>query len=140
MPTKYSSKGTLLQRDISSVFTTIGCLRSVNGPDADVQFYDGTCLDSGVSEEDGELTGHTKPGSVSGELFYDPADSVHQLLTDDLAAGGAHADYRIQLPDGGSSVIAFTGSVQRFTPKAQVRDGLMADLGIKLRSVATYPT
>ena len=128
MPTKYSSKGTLLQRDISSVFTTIGCLRSVNGPDADVQFYDGTCHDSGVSEEDG------------GELFYDPADSVHQLLTDDLAAGGAHADYRIQLPDGGSSVIAFTGSVQRFTPKAQVRDGLMADLGIKLRSVATYPT
>jgi hypothetical protein len=137
--TKYSAKGTLLQRSIASVFTTIAGFRSVNGPDAEVQFFDGTALDSGVSVEDGELTEHTTPGSVSGEAFYDPADSVHQLMTDDLAAGGAYADYRIKLPDG-TEVIAFNGSVSRWSPKAAVRDGLMADAAIKLRSVATYPT
>lgn len=139
MSTKYSSKGTLLQRSISAVWTTIAANRSVNGPDGEVQFFDGTALDSDVSIEDGELTGHTTPGQVSGEVFYDPADAVHTLLTDDLVAGGAQASYRIRLPDG-TLAITFTGSVQRFSPKASVRDGLMADLSIKLQSVATYPT
>lgn len=135
---KYSSKGVLLQRSIAMVFTTVAAIRRLNGPDGEVQFFDGTALDSGVDLEDGELTGHTSPGELSGELFYDPADSVHQLFTDDLTAGGVHADWKVVLP--ASEEMPFTGSTRRFVPGAAVGDGLMADFAIKLRSQATYPT
>jgi hypothetical protein len=135
---KYSSKGTLLQRSIASVFTTVGSIMSLQGPSAEVQFFDGSALDSGVSLEDGELTGHTAPGEVSGELFWDPGDSTHQTLTDDLGAP-AHASWKIVTP-AGSNVITFTGATKNFTPQAAVKDGLKSSFAIKLRSLATYPT
>lgn len=135
---KWSSKGTLLQREIATVMTTVGGIRSIDGPDSEVQFFDGTDLGSGVSMEDGELTGHTAPGSISGELFYDPIDPVHAKFDDDLASPN-HWDGQIVLPVTGTPLISFTGATRRFKPKFAVNEGILADLEIKLRDLAVFP-
>jgi hypothetical protein len=138
MSTRYSSKGALLQREVASVMTTIGGVRSIDGPSAEAQYYDGSALDSGVSLEDGELTGHSAPGEVSAELFFDPLNAVHALFDGDLASP-AYWNGQVKLPVSGTPVISWAGSTKTFTPKFAVGEGMIANLVIKLRSLATWP-
>ena len=63
---KMTSKGTRLQKSIASTFTTIAYVRSTNGPGPETQFFDGTDLNS-EHLEDGEPTGQSAPGEVSGD-------------------------------------------------------------------------
>ena len=135
---KYSTKGTVLQRDIATVYTAFAQIISLNWPSSEVGYYDGTALDSGVDEEDGELTGHTKPGEIDGECFCDPADSVQALMFADLRAP-AYWDGKLIAPDSGTSEFTFNGSTKTFRPKAGLRDGFKADFSIKLRSLASNP-
>lgn len=139
MPTKYTAQGTTWEVEIASVWTAIGCMRSVDFPVGEVQFWDGTCLDSGVGIEDGELANQTTPGEAGGEIFYDPADPVHSLLAADPESGGVHRQHRITMPDTGSSVCTFEGAVKSFAPKSQTKEGFLATLSVKLRSPAAYP-
>lgn len=137
MSTRYSSKGTVLQLSIASVFTTVGGISNIDYPDSEVQFFDGTALESGVSMEDGEPTGHTAPGSVSGEFFYDPLDSTHQAVIDFLGSP-AKASWKIKNDNISGHACTFTGTLKKCQPKAKVNDGLVASLDIKLASIATY--
>lgn len=138
MADKYSSKGTLLQREIATVMTTVASVTSISGPDAETQFFDATDLLSD-DVEDGEPTGQGTPGSVSGDLWLDPLDSTHQVLFADLASRQP-VDWQIVFPATGAPAIVFNGTLSSFTPQASVGDGLKASYGIKLRSLATYPT
>lgn len=134
---KYHSQGCALQISIASVFTTIGQVQSIDGPDGEVQFFDGTALDSGVSVEDGELTGMSTPGSVSITLLYDPSNSTHNALARKVEVGGVNDSWKEILPD--SEEITFSGSVAQFKPKAGAKDPFTADMRVKLRSVAAFP-
>lgn len=138
MSNKWSAKGTLLQREVATVMTTVAGVRSIDGPGPEAQYFDGTDLGSGVSMEDGELTGHSSPGEISGELFYDPLDPVHVLFDDDLADPD-YWDGQILLPVTDTPAITFTGSTKSFKPKFAVNDGIMADFSIKLRELAVFP-
>lgn len=137
MSDKYSAKGTVLQLSIATVFTTVAGVSRVNYPDQDVQFYDATALDSGVSMEDGEPTGHVAPGSMDGEGFYDPADTVHQALVALLAAPSKES-WKIINANITDHSCAFTGTLKKFTPTAAVGDGLKFNFEVKLASIATY--
>lgn len=139
MADKLSAHGTLLQVNLSSVYTAVGSLMSIDFPDGEVQFFEANSLDAGATIEDGELVGQSTPGGMGGELFYDPLDVTHNVLARDHAAGGAHRDWKIVIPATGSPVVTFSGSVQSFVPKAALKDGLKAQLKIKLRTLATYP-
>lgn len=138
MADKYSSKGTELQREIASVMTPVASCLSLKGPGAEVQFWDGTALDSD-DIEDGELADMVAPGEMSGQIFYDPADAVHSLFGDDLAARGQYINWQLVCPDTGASVITFNGSTKTFETSAAVKDGFKGDFAIKLRTPPVYP-
>lgn len=134
---KYSAKGFVLELEVATVFTPVAGVSRLDFPDADVQFYDGTSLDSDVSMEDGEPTGYVAPGQVSGELFVDPDDAVHQELLDLLSAP-AKVDWQITNENIADFECAFTGTLKKCTPTAAVNDGFKANFEIKLAALAVY--
>ena len=136
---KMTSKGTRLQKSIASTFTTIAYVRSTNGPGPETQFFDGTDLNS-EHLEDGEPTGQSAPGEVSGELFYDPANAQVQSMLDEIddPATNGKSSWKIIWPNDDET--AFTGTVRTVNPKASVGEALLADFTIKLSAMATFPS
>jgi len=135
---KPSSKGAALQLSIASVFTTIAQMRSFNGPDAEVQTFDGTALDSGVGMEH-YPTGYVEGGNVNGSLFFDPVAATLQALTD-LKTAPAISLWKEKWSDTALTEWPFSGILTRVNPKAEVNQGLMADINVKLTGIPTYPT
>lgn len=137
MSDRRSAKGFSLQLSIASVFVTVGGKTKLDFPDSEVEFFDGTGLDSGVSREDGEPTGYVKPGSVGGECFIDPEDSTHQEMLDLLSAP-AKRSWQIINANISGFVCAFSGTLSKFQPTAAVGDGFKGSFSVKLASLATY--
>lgn len=135
MANKVSAKGTKLQLDIATVYTDIGMI-SINGPEISPEFYDASDLSSGVCLETNTPTGHVTPGSVTGELFYDPADSVHQAIIASMVTPTSE-DWKCVYPT--TDETAFSG-VPKLTPKAARGDGLKGDLEVFLDALPTYPS
>jgi hypothetical protein len=133
---KLTSKGTQFQITIASVLTTVAHMISIDGPDPEVQFMDLTALDSGVALEDGEVTGHTAPGSLTGEGFYDPANATHKAL---LAYYGAPASVACKSIYPDTAATTFNATLRKFVPKAAVGEGLKFSLEMKLKGLPTYP-
>ncbi len=135
MSTKVASKGTKLQLSVASVYTDIGGVSKIDYPDREAEHWDATDLDSD-EREDGELTGLVTPGMISGELFYDPEDELHQEL-EDLLATPAYRDWRIRK---GTRVVTVNGSLKKFQPSAAVGDGMKATFEIKCRTKPVIST
>lgn len=131
-----ASKGTALKLSISAVFTTIAALIDLNGPDAEVQVFDSTGLDSGTGMQF-DPTGYVNGGRVSGNLHFTPTAATHQALTD-LITAPAVSSWKEIFPD--TTEWPFSGILLRFTPRAAVNDGLKAAIEIKLDDICTYPT
>jgi len=134
---KSPSKGTVLQLSIASVYTAIAQAMEINAPDAEVQDFDATCLDSGVGMEH-KPTGYTEGGKCSASGMFDPQHASHKACTAFLAAP-AIALWKIVWSDGATTAWPFSGLLKKFTPKASVADGLKYDLEIQLDGLVTYP-
>src|SRR5690242_18452314 len=136
---KYTSKGAQLQKSISSVFTTIVQMKSIDYPDAEVETVDITALDSAAGKEYG-TTGYVDGGEAGGSGFFDPAGTTHKNLTESLAAPPSAADsWKIINSDGASTAWPFSAFLTKFTPKAEVGQFLMFDLKLRLTGTVTYP-
>lgn len=139
--TRRQAKGTVLQLSIASVFTTVALVKKIDYPDDEVQFMDGTALDS-TFVEDGQATGLVTPGSTSIDLFYDPLDSVHQqVITKKLAL--TECDWKITNPNVGGTTAhscTFKGIVKKFKPTAAVGAMLEASVEIKSTTLSAYST
>lgn len=136
MSDRHSAKGFQLKLSIESVNTAVGGVSKIDWPDSEVQFFDGTSLESGVSVLDGEATGFVTPGSISGELFIDPDDETHQELLGLLSAP-AKRTWTIDHPTL-DFACTFTGTLKKCQPTGAVGDGLKASFEIKLSAIATY--
>ena len=136
--TQIKSKGTVLQLDIASTYTTIAQVTNVTAPDAEVETFDATHLGSGTGREK-EPTGFVEGGTVSLSLFFDPVETTHQALTD-LITTPAVSDWKIIWSDSGSTEWDFSGVLKSFTPTAELADGLKADVSIELDGIVSYPT
>lgn len=134
---KMASTGTTLSVAIATVMTKIGGVRSITGPNPETQFYDATDLESDHIE-DGEPTGQSAPGAVSGECFYDPSNATQKAVIAQITAPDTNgkADWEIEYPD--DSVTEFEGTTRTWNPKASVGDGLLADFEVKLSEMATF--
>ncbi len=135
---KMASTGTKLQKSIATIFTTIAYVRSISGPNPETQFYDGTDLESDHLE-DGEPTGQSAPGMVSGETFYDPQDPTHKSVLGEITSPRTNGKqpYKVVYPD--ASEVPFTATCRTWNPKASVGEALLADFELKLASMATFP-
>lgn len=136
---KVACKGTVLQQELSMVFTAVAQIVSLGQSGAESETFDCTTLDtSGAGKEYGQ-TGYTEPGSVDFELFYDPALAGHQAMTD-LLTTPAEQNWKIIFADTGVTEYPFTGAGIGFDVAVDMNDGLKASGSIKLNGLGTWPT
>lgn len=134
---KIPGKGTVLKITIASVLTAVAGVKEITAPDAEVQTYDATALDSGVGMEH-LPTGYTEGGKVSFSGWFDPVLANHKAFTALLAAP-ALTVFNMIFADTAGTVWPFTGTVTKFTPKVVMTEGVSFDSEIQLNGLCTYP-
>lgn len=135
MSTKYSAKGLSLLLNIASVYTAIAGISTLSGPDAEVERVGTTALDSSVGKE--KLpTGYTDAGTVTGTLFFDPANTTHTACTALLAAP-AVKQWKTTFSDVAPTSWTYSGILFKFTPKGEVGQVLTADFSIDVTGGVT---
>jgi hypothetical protein len=135
---KVKCKGTALKQQIAMSYTAVAQLISLSMSGSESLTYDSTTLDGGV-EKTYDQTGYTEPGECSGELFYDPALSGHQSMTDLLAAP-ADQNWQILYADSGGTTQTFAGAGIAFGNTVDMADGLKGSFTIKIDGTAGWPT
>lgn len=136
---KIKGKGSLLQLEIASVFTTISQMTSLDFPAPEVETFDGTCLDTTGPGKEPDPTGYADSGECGFELFFDPVLTVHQALTD-LISAPAVVNWKAKFADAAVTVWSFAGILTKLSPSAKMNDGVKAQGTIKLKGIPTYPT
>ena len=107
MATKAPSKGSVLQVSISASFTAVSETIDISTSGAGLEFYDSRTLGAGVGLPK-DLTGHANGGQVSWSMFWDPADSTHQHLTDSITTP-AKESMKLIFADSGTTEWTWTG-------------------------------
>lgn len=134
---RISSQGTKLQVEISTVFTDIPQITGFNFPTVNRQYEDATALDSsGNFKEFTALMIET--GEVTAEMFWDPANSVHDFLMDEaIKATAVLLNFKAIASDAGAATMAFSGYVS-YEPTAQQNSSLKATLTVRVSGALTY--
>ena len=134
---KLPSKGTLLKVTISSVLTTLAQVIEIDKAQDQGEAFDADTLDNTSAYIPKQLTGRASSGDISGTLFYDPANTTHQFITDTIAAPVAVAG-SILLSDATNShtfsIVAFGMGLA-----ARMNDGLKAPFTLIVNTTA-WPT
>ena len=136
--TKNAGKGSLLQVEIASVFTTIPQLTSIDGPDMKPETYESRTLDDGAGIGQ-KPTGYVAGGTVSFEGFLDPVGAAHQALTD-LITAPALVNWKLKFSDAASTVWPFSGTLTNFKTSIKMNDGIKFNGEITLDGIPTLPT
>ena len=145
MTTKHRCKGTIIAQDIVATYVTIASVISIDLPDMESETYEADTLDNAGAGILYQPTGRTEGGSMSGELFYDPADASHidltNLLTDPENSGTPASNlhgWRIQFVNTGSAQWVMTGAGFGMGGTVALNDGLKASFSVKLNSIPTF--
>ncbi len=133
------SKGTDFQIYSGMAYTSVIQLLEVTAPDAEVQMFNATALDSAAGMEY-QTTGYVEGGTASASCLYDPVAASQQDITDNITTPADSTNFKIIWSDSGATEWAFSGSVVSFTPSASLDDGLRADFAVKLNGIVTYTT
>lgn len=141
------TKGTLLKMCIAGgTLATVAQMISIDVSEAKTETYDGTTLDqSGVGKVK-KPTGYTDGGSISGELFFDPALAGHQSITDILLApaiplGEEHLiDGSITFANATPTTWTFVSSGVGIGVAVAMNDGLKASVSFECGDLIGYAT
>lgn len=136
---KIKCKGTALAQTISSAYVTVAQVISLQLPDMESETYEADTLDNTDAGIPYEPTGRTEGGSLSGELFYDPALDSHKDLLELLRDPAAEA-WKITFADSGTSTWTFNGAGFGFGGTVALNDGLKGSFSIKLNGIPTFPS
>lgn len=137
--TKVVSKGTVLQQEISSVFTAVAQVISIDQSGAESETFESTTLDTSGAGKEYAQTGYTEGGSLSFELFYDPALAGHQAISD-LLTTPADQNWKVIFADTGSTEYPFTSAGVGMDFSVAMNDGLKATVNCKIDGLGTWPT
>ena len=111
----------------------IGHITSINGPNVSVDAIETTDLDDVAKTF---IANIYDAGEVSLELEYDPADSDHDVLIDDMLAGTART-FIVTFSDSGNATFSASGFITSFSPTAAVNDRLGCAVTIKASGALT---
>lgn len=131
-------KGTKLQHTISASLTDIAQLLSIEHSGSQSETFDSTTLDGGVFKTYAQ-TGYAEGGEVSAELFFDPALTGHQFITDLIAAPADNA-MKIIYADGAATNQAFGAAGVQFGVTVDMGDGLKGSVTYKVDGDPGWPT
>lgn len=136
--TKIASKGTTLQQTVATAFVPIAQVISLDFSGMESETFEADSLDNADAGIPYQPTKRTEGGSVSGELFFDPAlqgqNNMQFLLTDPEAEA-----WKVIWSDAATTEWPFAGAGISFGPKAALNDGLKASFSIKLNGLPTFP-
>jgi hypothetical protein len=134
-----ASKGMMLKLSVASTFTTIAQLLSFDKDDMNAETFECDTLDNANAGIPYAPTGRTEGGSVSGDMFLDPALTIHKnLLT--LLTTPATSSWEIVFSNTNATTWPFTGAGFSLAgPKAALKDGVKASFKIKLSGLPTFP-
>lgn len=135
---KLKCKGTALKQEVGTVYTAIAQVISLELPQMEAETFEADTLDNASAGVPYAPTGRTEGGSVSGELFFDPALAGHQALLDLLTTPAAQ-DWQIVFADAGLTTWAFAGAGFGFGGTVALNDGLKGSFSIKLDGLPTFP-
>lgn len=136
--TKIKSKGTALHQQIGGTFVALAQVISLDGPGMESETYEADTLDNANAGIPYEPTGRTEPGSLSGELFFDPTLQSHENFLWYLT-NPEDESWKIIFADSGTTEWPFTGAGISFSPAVALNDGVKASFSIKLDGLPTFP-
>jgi hypothetical protein len=134
---KWKCKGTKLQRTIASVLTDVAQIIDLSWSGCESETYEADTLDNADAGIPYETTGRTEGGSISGNLFFDPALVGHHGLTRLLDTPQEEA-WNLIFADTGTTEWPFTGAGFGMGITVALSDGLKASFTIKLSKLPTF--
>jgi len=136
---KVKVKGTVVRQTIASVLTAVAQVIEFSHSGAEVETFDATTIDTSGAGKEYLATGYAEGGSFDFSMFYDPALSGHQAITDDLTTPTERA-WEIEFADTGTTNCGFTVAGVGFVFTGVMNDGLKADVSLKLDQLLSYST
>ena len=137
-------KGTLLKIAIAGgVLADVGQVLSIDVAEAKTEEYEARTLDGGVGITK-RPTGYTDPGSVSGELFFDPVLATQLIFTTAISTaatpvGEDHLlDGSITFADAAATAWTFSTSGVGFGVTVAMSDGLKGSFSMSCSDVIGY--
>ena len=136
---KIKCKGTALKQVLAgTAYTTVAQVISLTLPTMESETYESDTLDNALAGIPYDSTGRTEGGTLSGELFYDPALAGHKALLTLLTTPGDES-WKLVFADTGVSEWIFTGAGFSFGGTVALNDGLKGSFSIKLDGLPTFP-
>jgi hypothetical protein len=135
---KVKGKGTIFKMTISMSLTAVAQLLDLELSGCEAETYDSTTLDGAVYKTY-DHTGYSEPGEASFGLFYDPALSGHQFITDQIDTPADNA-CQITYADTGATTQSFTGAGWGMGVQVAMNDGLKGSVKCKIDGAAGWPT
>lgn len=133
---KLKGKGTVLQQQLGTVMTAVAQIISIEASGMESETYESDTLDNSNAGIPYDATGRTEGGSISGEMFYDPALAGHKAL---LVLLTTPADETWKLIFSDTTEWSFTGAGFSYSVNVVLNDGVKANFGIKLDGLPTFP-
>lgn len=134
---KLKGKGTALQQMLGTVYTTVAQVISLDASGMESETYEADTLDNANAGIPYEATGRSEGGTISGELFYDPALAGHQALMT-LITTPADESWKIVFSD--TSEWTFTGASFGMGTSVVLNDGIKGSFTIKVDGLPTFPS
>jgi hypothetical protein len=135
---KIKCKGTVLQQTLATVLTPVAQIIDLSGPDMEAETAECDTLDNSDAGIPYMSTGRTEGGSLSGNMFFDPALAGHTNILDLLTTPQSET-WKLIFADTGTSEWDITGVGFSFSPTVALADGLKASFAIKLDGLPTFP-
>lgn len=129
------SKGTAFLIDISSVYTAVTNLKSVAVTGRAGETYDVRVLD-GAAVFKRAATGYASPATINYEVYHDPDDTVHALLST-LSEVPADTNVKVTYADATPTSEIFAGVGFSHDITANPTDGLSASGSVVCSGVST---
>ena len=96
---KWKCKGTALQQQIGGAYVAVSQIISLGGPELESETFEADCIDNADAGIPYQTTGRTEGGSLSGEMFYDPALDAHKDLLELLLVFFSHLQLVLKAVD-----------------------------------------
>jgi len=141
MASKYSGVGTILKRGDGGspeVFTAIPSLSNLDGPKLDITQIDVTTMDDAGGYEQ-YIYGVKKPGTVTFELIFDPADAQHKGLLNDYKTAVTR-NFELVFPDLGTTQWSFAALIKSVAPKMSPKNALTMAVELQISGAPTLVT
>jgi predicted secreted protein len=141
MASKYSGVGTILKRGDGGgpeVFTPIPSMSNLDGPKLDINQIDVTTMDDAGGYEQ-YIAGIKKPGSVTFELIFDPADAQHKGLLNDYKLGTVR-NFQLIFSDTGATQWSFAALIKVVAPKMSPKAAVTMSVELQISGAPTLVT